>query len=257
MAAALVCVILGSVIDRTAVVLGGFAPLLIDIAWTNLSDRRDLGRRLDLLQAAIGVTVSDQLDDPYVLGERTLSGAKDEGGWESLRLYAPTALWSKSESKDRWLAVLAGELGKSIKTVTCVAALPRDAATFERAAVPILERFAHTPGSQICYIPPDLTGNPLAITHFGVAVFENRMLGKYRVILGFAGRGAPHGQYLLTDGFAIDGAAVGRLFTDWFDRWILKRFEGNVLRGEDPVDQDADADLIEQIKKIREAYYPD
>jgi hypothetical protein len=154
-------------------------------------------------------------------------------------------------------AIVGSVIDRTAVVLGGFAPLPRDAATFERAAVPILERFAHTPGSQICYIPPDLTGSPLAITHFGVAVFENRMLGKYRVILGFAGRGAPHGQYLLTDGFAIDGAAVGRLFTDWFDRRILKRFEGNVLRGEDPVDQDADADLIEQIKKIREAYYPD
>jgi hypothetical protein len=257
MLATLVCAVLGAVFDRTSMILAGLAPLIIAIAWTGLSDKHDLDRRLDQLRQAIGIALFAESDDIYRDGKQTLEEARGNGGWETVRIYAPSGLWATSPSKDAWLATLSRELGSSVGNVSAVCGLPREGTAFRDVAWPLLRTFADTPGTELRYLPPDRTDNPPAALGVGIAIFENRRLGRYRVIFGFAGRDTAYGQQLVAGGFVVDSAVVGPLVADWFDHRVMRYCAKFVIRGADPARPGVEAKMAEQFEAIRQMYYAD
>jgi hypothetical protein len=253
----LACAIIGPIIDRVSVVLAGLVPLVVEIAWANLHDKHDLDRQLEQIRHAIGVTLFSESDEVYREAQRTLEEAKGNGGWETVRVYAPSGLWTASSSKDAWLATLARELGDSVGNVSALCGLPLDGAVLRDVAWPLLRPFANTPGTEIRYLPPNTSDRPPEALGFGMAVFENRRMGRYRVIFGFAGRDAAYGAQIMAGGFTIDSDTIGPLIADWFDYRVMRYCSNFVIRGGDPAQPGVEAKMSQQLEAVLRRYYPE
>lgn len=272
-------VVISAVTSNAAIGLAGLGPLLIAVAWTLASDKAALHQRLDedvtrilermetgnlelrhqleAIRRAQGVTVHahDNAADAYVHAQNILLGAKEHGGWESIRLYAPVGLWSQSSTKDTWINALASELGKTVQHLSVVAALPTDHRVFRDVSAPMLRAVVDTPGVDIYYIPPLHRAQTAAIPPFGMAVFADRNRGEYRTVLAFMSRQTSPHHRVLTHTLILDGEPVNRMLADWFEDFLVKSNINNVLLGADWVDGDAESNLTAQIERIEKTFY--
>lgn len=268
MIATVVLVVSGAITSNPVLEFAGLTPLIIAMAWNMLSDKQALHDRMDddrnqlqhtleQMRRAIGVGVHvlDHGVDTYAHAQKILREARDRGGWESVRLYAPIGLWSHSATKEAWIDALANEMGESVQTLSVVATLPSDSDVFKTISVPMLNKFAATPGTEMYYIPPTHSEQLRIAPDFGVAVFADRDRGEYRAVLAFLGRPAGTSRATLTNTIVLDGEPANRILIDWFDNSLVKNCIGNVLLGADRTNRARDITLDEHITNIIAKHY--
>lgn len=271
-----ICVTCGVIFDNVAWAVAGLAPLIIDNAFNGLrvlfdqrerfdaaqkqigqtdAVMRELEHKLDMIQQAVGITVLGSVEDTYEYARRTLLDARDSGGWQKVRLYAPVGAQDNGKTKAPWLATLAEELGSSVDNVSAVVGLPADGDVFREVACSLFMMFANTPGTDVHYIPPDNSGKQPPTPGIGIAIFENRKRDQWRVIFAFAGPYTGHGEQTVSSGFSIDGGPIGPLMADWFDSRPFKYTSKFVLRGDDPDHPSSEVVLADQLRRIRDSHY--